>query len=1107
MKKLLTFSLFLVLGSLQILEAQSELSQFSAPSSKQITIAMEDAIGGRSQMQNFVAKPRSAKSHPLFGNPPVNPVGFVSATSIPAGGLTQWSAVVADFNGDGHLDVAAPVKTSTASYAVSVVLSNGNGTFQSAQTTGNPNGVNGDQILVGDFNGDGKQDLIVVHATSPSTFEVWLGNGDGTFNVGTHLLNSVSPNFLVGGVLTDVNADGHLDLVFVDAPSPANVVTLLGNGDGTFQAPTTVALTGGSLSNVVFADFNGDGHLDFAATSSTNRQNVIYFGQPNGSYLAGVPLTNPDLAYHICNNSAGDLNGDGQPELVSANCGSAGAAGSLTVYLNNGNGTGTFQTGVYYAAATESSDHTEANIGPQAVTIADVNGDGKNDIVSSNYYGGDVTVLLGNGDGTLNVPTVGYSTGGYPKTSALVADFDGDGLADIIVPDYRFSFAYLPGYGDGTFRAALDYYSPVPGGFSAGGTTIASGDFNGDGYPDFVVGNVGYNNPSGGSGIGITVFLSNPDGSLNAGVNYGTGGSYQGVAVADIDGDGHLDIAAVNQSNNGVQIFHGAGDGTFSDGLFYSTGGTNASTIVAGDFNKDGHPDLAVANSNSNNVSVLMNDATGHFQAAVTYSTGGANQAIAAADVNGDGILDLVVTEFNPGVVAVLLGNGDGTFQLKPTSSFGFNYLGNLSLGDLDGDGKLDLAVAVADGVITPQGLAVAKGNGDGTFAAPVLYSTTLQNLNLNQPIPGDVKIVDLNGDGKLDLVYSNSFYGTVGVLYNTGTNSFGAAMFYDPVEFAAGSNVFALTLVDINQDGAVDVVAADNNYAGATVLLNASGTVSTLTSSLNPAVVSQSITFTATLAAKVRGVSAVPTGTVSFLDGGASIGTASLNGGVATFTTSSLAAATHVISVIYGGDSNFHSSTSTVLSEVITPTPDFAVAAAPSTMTVKAGVSAQYTITVTPSNGYNGTVSLTCVSTTLPSKAACSFNPASVAPGSTGYPTSTLTISTMAATASLVTPARPNSTSIGPTLWASLSGFGVFGLMLAGIGRKRNRAMGIVLGVLLVVMTLTLFGCGGSSSPSTGGNPGTPGTPTGNYTVTVTATGTGGNSPTHTMSVTLVVQ
>ncbi|MGB7865850.1 MAG: VCBS repeat-containing protein, partial [Candidatus Sulfotelmatobacter sp.] len=747
MKKLLLLWLSLILGSVQILEAQSKLSQFSTPSAKQ-RIALEAAaeasvqaraaaMPGRPALAHGIpatpsaaGKVRSARSRPNTSNPPVNPVAFVSALQIPAGGATSWSAVAADFNGDGKLDVAAPVEsnynpqTSTATYAVSVVLSNGNGTFQSAVLTANPNGTDGDQILVGDFNKDGIQDLIVVHSTSPSTFEVWLGNGDGTFQVGGNVLNPISPNYLIGGVVTGPDTNGNLDLTFIDDQSPANVWTVLGNGDGTFsQTPTSVALSGGPLSNVVFADFNGDGILDFAATSSTRGPNVVYFGQANGTYVPGSPLSNSDNFYYVCNNSAGDLNGDGKPELVSANCNSSSGAGNLTVYVNNGDGT--FQTGVYYSAGTESTDNTIADISPLAITIADVNGDGKNDIVSSNHAGGDVTVLLGNGDGTVNVPTVGYSTGGYPKTSALVADFNGDGLADVIVPDYKFSFAYLQGYGDGAFRSALDYYSPVPGGYNAGGTTIASGNFNGDGYPDFVVGNYGYN-PNTPSGIGITVFLSNPDGSLQPGVNYGTGGSYEGVTVADFDGDSNLDIAAVNQSNNGIQIFHGNGNGSFSLGSYYPSGGTDAYIIATGDFNRDGHPDLAVANYSSDNVSVFLNDGTGAFLPAVLYPTGGNNAFMVVGDVNNDGIPDLVVAEYDPGVVAVLLGTANGTFQAASTPSFGFNDLGSMALGDLDGDGKLDLAVAVDDPSVG-TGLAVAKGNGDGTFQPPVFYSTTLE--------------------------------------------------------------------------------------------------------------------------------------------------------------------------------------------------------------------------------------------------------------------------------------------------------------------------------------------------------------------------------------------
>lgn len=1221
MKKLLSVSLFLVLGFIQNLEAQSKLSQFSTPTAGQRT-ALQSSADSRAQASrpmlnqsgssasNPVAKTRIARNRPNTSNPPVNPVGFVNATSIPAGGLTQWSAVEADFNGDGKPDMAAPVQTGTTSFAVSVVLNGGNGTFQNAVLTPNPNGVVGDQLLTGDFNGDGKQDLIVVHATSPATFEVWLGNGLGGFNVQGNALTTITSNFITGGVVT-TGANGKLDLIFVDEHSPANVLTLLGNGDGTFQAPTSLAVSAGPLSDVAFADFNGDGILDFVASfsNSNGTQNGVFLGEAGGGYGTPVLLTNPDGVYDVCNNSVGDLNGDGKPEIVTANgCNlGTGAASTLTIYVNKGDGT--FQTGVYYFPATESVDNTNINIAPQAVTIADVNGDGMNDIVSSNARGGDVTVLLGNGDGTVNVPSIGYSTGGNPKTSALVADFNGDGVADIVVPDNVFGFASLQGYGDGTFRSALDYYSPVPGGYGAGATTIASGDFNGDGYPDFVIGNVGYNNPTG-SGIGITVFLANPDGSLQPGVNYGTGGSYQGVAVGNFEGGNGVDIAAVNQNNDGVQIWHGNGKGAFSLGTFYPTGLTEAYTIAVGDFNQDGFPDLAIVNSAPQNiqVSVLLNDAGNGFLPAVVYTINGSSgngEAIAAADVNGDGILDLIVSEndnsTHTGSVDVLLGNANGTFQTAISTPLGYNSPGNLALGDLNGDGKLDLAVTIADTSVG-TGLAVAQGNGDGTFKPAILYSTSLQTLNLvNYPSPGDVHMLDLNGDGTLDLVYSNSGYGTIGVLYNTGTNPFTTGMFYDPVENSAGSVVDALTLVDVNGDGAVDVVAADNYFAGATILLNTSGSINTLAASANPAVASQSVTLTATVAG-VRGVTTVPTGSVTFLDGSTSLGSASLSGGVATLSTSTLAVATHSITAQYSGDSNFHSVTSAILSEVITlaadstsllssvnpagvgqsvtftatiastsggatatPTgtvtfsdgattlgttsvssrvatfstsslaignhaitaaysgdanfaatsssaltqvmvaPDFALGANPTTMTVTAGSSAQYVLSVTPSNGYTGTVAFTCPST-LPTKTTCSFSPPSVSPSNGTYPSTTLTLGTAAATASLALPIRPGSKSVSPMILASLSCFGIFGLVLAGAGPKRSRRQTIVLGMILFAMMFSFVGCSGSSS-STGSNPSVPGTPSGTYSVTVTATGNGTSAPTHTMNVTLVVQ
>ena len=1100
MKKLLAFFAFLLLAAMQLSASQSNLSQFSVRSQKQNGAQQASQ---KSAKASATAKAYSARPHPYTSNPPISTVGLVSALQIPAGGAPYWTAVAADFNGDLKPDMATPVLNDDGkTFSVSVVLSNGDGTFQPAKLTLNPNGSYGDQILVGDVNNDGKQDLILVHATKPSTFEVWLGNGDGTFNVQNNTLNQIAPNDLDGGVLTKSG-----DIIAIDDQNPANVYTLTNTGTGSFKQPAvSMALIGsGQLNNIVFDDFNQDQILDFAATDSGSNQTVVYLGKANGTYVAGAPLTASPADYGTCNNSSGDLNNDKFPEIVTANCG----FDDLIIYVNNRDGT--FQPGVTYALGTNSP-----YLMAEAVTIEDVNGDGNKDIISSNFDGGDITVMLGKGDGTVSLPAVGYSTGGSPHTSALVEDFNGDGFMDIVVPDDNFSFVYLQGYGDGTFRGAMDFFSPVPDNGRPFAQVIASADLNGDGYPDVVVGNC-----CDGS-IGITVFLSQPDGSMEPGVNYGAGGSLTSVAIADFDGDGMPDIAALDLTGNSVQIFTGNGDGTFTESNNYPTLGNNANgsknggfnQIVTGDFNKDGRIDMAVANYSSNNVSVLLNDGNGGFLTAATYSLsggGGNAQTIATADVNNDGYYDLVVTNYaSPGVINVLLNQKDGTFLAAPHSpiTFAFKYPGNIAMDDLNGDGKLDLVVTVDDP--TGPGLAVAQGNGDGTFQPAILFLTTLpQNIALNPPYPGDVKIFDLNGDGNKDLVYSNaSFgakpdYGTVGVLYNTGTNPFAAGMFYDAVEDPAGSFVYSLALADVNNDGAKDIVMADGFYSGVTVMLNGSGSGSVVASSANPAIVGTSVSLTANVAATVRGITAVPTGTVTFLDGSTSLGTATLTSGVATVSTTGLAIGTHSITVQYGGDSNFHSSTSKVLSEVINNgTPGFSLSPSATSASITAGASATFTVTSTPVYGYTGTIAFSA--TGCPSKATCAFSPSSVTLAGTAAVPTTLTITTAAATTSFVTPFHPNSDPMNPTLWASLGGFGLFGLILAGTGKKRSHQMAVILGMLVVMMMITFVGCGGGSSSSTTPPVTTTGTPAGNYTVTVTAAASGVS---HALNVTVTVQ
>jgi hypothetical protein len=291
-------------------------------------------------------------------------------------------------------------------------------------------------------------------------------------------------------------------------------------------------------------------------------------------------------------------------------------------------------------------------------------------------------------------------------------------------------------------------------------------------------------------------------------------------------------------------------------------------------------------------------------------------------------------------------------------------------------------------------------------------------------------------------------------------------------------------------------------------VLFNNGGSKATLTSSTNPSTPGAKVTFTATFASIVKGVTAIPTGKVTFSDGTTALGSANLatsgSTAVATLTTSALVAAgTHSITAQYGGDVNFVLRTSAALSQVVLAS-SYALAANPASQTVNPGSPATYQITVTPTNGYNGTVSFPASACSgLPSGAACSFSSSSVAAGKS----TTLTITTTGPTSSLIAPPDSTPQKGALDLWASLGSLGLVGMVLAGdwSNRKRRR-MGIVLAVLAVMFLITLVGCGGGSS-SGGGGGGGGGTPAGTYPVTVTVKDAAGTSPSNgPLKLTLVV-
>jgi hypothetical protein len=1116
-KRLVCLGAFLVLVFLSSFGFQDGVDAQTTVQPKSQTPNPAQQRGARRVSRAAIADwARMAKSP----TPPPTQIGFLSGIQTSAGGGTfpSFPAVIGDFTGNGLSDVAAIVNTGTTTptYNIAAALNNGKGGLTTVLT---PTGAaEQDPIFVGDLNGDGKDDVLIVHpaaSANPTYIEGWISKGDGTF---TNMKETAATtNGFVWAAVVDVNGDGKLDVVVADANSPGNIWTLLGNGDGTFQTATGVGFMGGLNPGppggvpgnpMVFADFNGDGKLDFAAAAAGTNQIMVYLcnGATNcSSYATPTPLSTPDSVYDSCFLGGGPLKTGGPfGELVSANC----LDNNITVYVNNA---GTFTAQPYFPVASN----------PVGVTVADVNGDTNTDIVASCTRSADIKVLLGNGTGAVTPATVGYVTGGSPLVPPLVANFNGStNPVDVVVPDDEFSFVYLQGYGDGSFRSAVNYYAEPGGGSRAQAVNIASGDFNGDGIPDFVIGNV-----SSADNASVTVFLSNSDGTLKPGVNYYNSAlttySLEYVAVADFNGDGKLDIAATDNFNGVVQIFNGNGDGTFTTGATYQTdtaSGANPVGLVVGDFNGDSKPDLAVINNHTAttaDVGILLNNGSG-LNSVVNYPLSTLATEITAAALRGPGKpLDLIVplygTSAAPGsAVAILLGNGNGTFgnetDVQLTNTAVKNpYLNPYyaAVGDLNGDGKVDLAVTIEDQTHFNQGIAVVLGNGDGTFQAnPVLLASTMQNPAQDVPLPGYVHIADVNQDGIPDLVYSNSEFSTVGILYGQGNGAF-----YNPVEFPADRWAWGLALVDLYGDGATNVVVSGNSldFSGVAVLFNSGASKTTLASSANPSNPGAAVTFTATVASPVKGVTAIPTGSVTFNDGSTKLGPGALNSsGMATFTTSTLADGPHSVTAQYAGDVNFLPTVSAALNQTVLVA-SYALAATTASG-VNPGSSATYKITQTAANGYNGTVSYPATACSgLPTGAACSFSPSSV----TGSGTTTLTITTTAPTAALVAPPRSTPQKGALDLWASLGGLGLVGVVLAGDWRSRNRRrLGMVLAVLAVMFLITLVGCGGGSSSSGGGGGGgTGGTPPGTSSIQVSVKDAAGTSPSNgPLKVTLTV-
>ena len=538
------------------------------------------------------------------------------------GGAGSLAVAIDDFNADGNPDL---VTANTNRDNVSVVLGNGNGTFQSSQQFAV--GRNPLFVAVGDLNGDGAKDLVVPNEQDHNV-SVLLGNGNGTFQVACNFGTGTFP-LAVG--IGDLHADGVKDLV-VSSPGADSLTLLRGVGDGTFQNIGTPR-TGQDPSVPVVVDLNGDSKQDIVLSDGGTDSVSVFIGRGDGTLETSRALATQDQPTAV---DVGDVNDDGAPDLVL----SQGAAGGGSVEVLLGAGDGSFPT------RRLSSVRSGVDI-----ELGDLDGDGLLDLALAEFIGptGFVWAPLGNGDGTFTVFQQSVLSMGNRTGSLRIADLNADGTPDIVATNrdsnnVSVRLGLCTAFG---FQPAVHYA------VGSQPLSVDVADLNGDGSLDLAVANFGSSS--------VSVLRGNGDGTFAPAQSFASGSAPFSLGAGDFDRDGVPDLAVTSDTARTVSILLGAGDGTLGAPQAFTVN-RNPRSVMTEDLNGDGLLDLVMVNTFANNVAVLLGRGDGTFRPASFYGVQLEPSSVAVGDVNNDGAPDLIVTNPPTDEVSILFGRGDGTF-------------------------------------------------------------------------------------------------------------------------------------------------------------------------------------------------------------------------------------------------------------------------------------------------------------------------------------------------------------------------------------------------------------------------------------------------------------